>query len=451
MGFFVNFLVERALSQDVSSDDKGKLHELLLAKHLHPGKILPEHHRSHSENPDYSGTPDQVHDRLKQKIGDSAYNEINNHAKNTADALIQHLIDNGHIKDAKEISNVHWTSNADNENNPGDHEKTTGIRDVNSNADLILSTKNKKNPFIGVSAKYGKHEPNYRNAGLASLEQIAGLKPGTHRNIQKKHEDAMEAIGYTGTKNQRHAQYKLDRAVLEGEKKKHKESGSAAEFEPKHPDAKRAHLAELMALKSRQEMARNHEEGLSKFSDEDLRDYIRNEVSAPTTFRHVVAHSKVNDDGSSTPVIKNSENIADEHLDQFENLNVRKGEGISAEILGTHKKTGKTQVVARQGFKGTSGPHKGIAGMFGLNPAPKTKTAKIISSGPTPIKRKKSAPPVAPVQVKNKSPVSSSIHGKDWNSPSETSRWADDGGRVVEEIKKSSIVRFKKMFENVRK
>ena len=31
-------LIERALSSDVESDDKGKLHELLLAKHLNPDK-----------------------------------------------------------------------------------------------------------------------------------------------------------------------------------------------------------------------------------------------------------------------------------------------------------------------------------------------------------------------------------------------------------------------------
>lgn len=391
---FKNFLIEKALSQDVESDDKGKLHELLLAKHLHPNNTLPDHHRSHSENPDYAGTPIQVHDKLKNKIGDAAYNEIDSHAKNTAAALVKHLIANGHIKNENDIHNVHWTSNADRENNPGDHEKTTGVRDINSNADLILSTKNKKNPFVGISAKYGKNKPNYRNAGLNSLESIAGLEPGTHTDVQKKHEDAMEAIGYSGTKKQRHSQFKLDKAILEAEKKKHKESGSAGEFEPSHPDAKKADLAEKLALKSRQEMARNHETGMSKLSDDKLRDYVRNEVSAPTKFKHVVAHSKVNDDGSSTPIIKNSETLADDHLANFDNLHVRKGNGISADIMGTHKGTGKVQVVASQGFKGTSGPHKGTAGMFGLN----TSVAK---KDKEPAAKKA----VAPVPVKNQKPA----------------------------------------------
>ena len=41
-----DILLEKALSQDLEYDDKGKLHELLLAKHLHSDKQLPLHHRS---------------------------------------------------------------------------------------------------------------------------------------------------------------------------------------------------------------------------------------------------------------------------------------------------------------------------------------------------------------------------------------------------------------------
>ena len=43
-------LVEKALSSAVDSDDKGKLHEILLSKHLHPETKLPDHHRAESEN-----------------------------------------------------------------------------------------------------------------------------------------------------------------------------------------------------------------------------------------------------------------------------------------------------------------------------------------------------------------------------------------------------------------
>ena len=43
-------LLLEAESSSVESDDKGKLHELLLAKYLHPEEKLPEHHRSFSDN-----------------------------------------------------------------------------------------------------------------------------------------------------------------------------------------------------------------------------------------------------------------------------------------------------------------------------------------------------------------------------------------------------------------
>ena len=37
-------LLEANHTKDVENDDKGKMHELLLAKYLHPDSTLPEHH-----------------------------------------------------------------------------------------------------------------------------------------------------------------------------------------------------------------------------------------------------------------------------------------------------------------------------------------------------------------------------------------------------------------------
>ena len=56
-------LLEKAETADLEADDKGKMHELLLSKHLQPATTLPEHHRSFSDNEDHAGTPEQVHDR----------------------------------------------------------------------------------------------------------------------------------------------------------------------------------------------------------------------------------------------------------------------------------------------------------------------------------------------------------------------------------------------------
>lgn len=390
-------LTEAALSSSVSSDDKGKLHELLLAKHLHPAGTLPEHHRSESENEDHAGTPQQVHDRLKKKIGDAAYNEIDAHSKDTAKALLKHLTKEGHLGNGVNVGNVHWTSNPDKATKAGDHEKTTGIKDVNSNADLIM-TLHKDGKVVGhhgVSAKYGTNkEPNYRNPGLDSLEKTAGLSSGTLNGLMKNHHANMETIGYHGSAEDRHAQWKVDKMGIDKARAEHARlTGlvatdrklSAKEknlhkhlemFVNAHDQAKdkehfaqhsatRASQAEASALVGKQAVAKKFAEAIGTKSDQELRKLVTDHVSAPTHIPHTVAHSHVQSDGSSKAVVKPSDSIASEHLKNYENLHVVH-QGISAVIRGTHKETGKISRVATMTMKGSSGPHRGVVGTFGL-------------------------------------------------------------------------------------
>jgi len=393
-------LVERALSSDVESDDKGKLHEILLAKHLHKDKILPEHHRSESENEDHAGTPQQVHDRLKKKIGDAAYHEIDGHARQSAEQTIKHLQDHGHIGDHASIGNVHWTSNPDKANKAGDHEKTTGIKDVNSNADLIVTLHNKEGKVIGhhgISAKYGVNEPNYRNPGLDSMEKTAGLKSGVLKSLTDSHHQDMEKLGYHGPAEQRHIQYKIDKMGIEKAKAEHgrlqtlvtsgkslssknrvmhehltkfidahdsiKHDGHRAVFLQKSES--RATQAEQSALVAKTHVAKHFHEGLAKKSDEELRQVIRDHVSAPTHFPHTVVHSKVKDNGTAESLIKPAHGIADEHLAKVKGIHAVH-QGTTVVLRGTHTETGKPVRVATMTVKGSSGPHKSLAGTFGL-------------------------------------------------------------------------------------
>jgi hypothetical protein len=376
MGNFLQYLTEVAkpkpASSAVASDDKGKLHEILLAKYLHPKKTLPDHHRSESDNPDHAGTPYQVHEKLFKKIGKDAYNEIDKHAKQTADVVKKHLKQQGHLEGDKghKIEAVHWTSNRDTHKKDGDHEKTTGIKDVNSNADLILTTRGKdgRKTYHGVSAKYGtESEPNYRNDGVDSLETKAKMKKGHLSSIWKNHESEMEKLGYTGSKAERHTQWKEHNEILAAEKKAHKDKGGKAEtFKPKHKHAKLAYAAELSSQNARAKMAREHEKAMSKMSDAEIREHIRHQVSAPTVHNHIVAHSHVQGDGSAKSIVSDSHHIADEHLNQYDKIRIRKGVGISTDYVGIDKRTGKERVIASQIFKGSSGPHKGVAGAFKL-------------------------------------------------------------------------------------
>lgn len=350
-----------AATSKVSNDDKGKMFELLLAHHMShtddSKKQLPSHHRS--ENEEYGGTPQQVHDRLRSKIGEEAYNELHEHARATADAVKDHLGRQGMIggPGGHKIADVSWTSNPDTVKKSGDHEKTTGIRDANSNADIIATTKNAagETNYIPISAKYGSQKnPNFRNAGLDTLEALAGHPKGTYTRFLRDHDNKMAELGYTGTRDQRHAQHKQDK-----------------ESQDPEVQAKVA-AAEASSLDARQKMARMHEQGLSRdqhnpeLQDAHLRRVIRSQASAPTVYPHIVAHGHVHPDGSATPVINNAADMADRHMDNFSNLHVRQGRGISSEIWGTHKETGKPTKVATQVFKNSSGPHKGMAGAFTL-------------------------------------------------------------------------------------
>ena len=393
-------LIERALSSDVESDDKGKLHELLLAKHLHPDNTLPMHHRSESENEEHAGTPQQVHDRLKKKIGDAAYNEIDSHSKQSAEAFKKDLHDRGILNKNTHIGAVHWTSNADKPTAPGDHEKTTGVKDVNSNADVILTLHDKQGHTVGyhgISAKYGVNKPNYRNPGLESMEKTANLEHGSLKKLMDSHHKHMEALGYNGSADQRNTQYKIDKMGIDKARKEYEKHQSIldagktlskknalmhkhlASFIQAHDSlpankqagfeqhaAARAAGAEASALKGKQQIAAKFSEGLAKKSDPELRDIIKQHVSAPTHIPHTVVHSKVKENGTAESVVKPAESIADNHLNQFEDLHVENKGGISTYIKGRHKETGKIMNVAQFSTKGSSGPHKGVVGAFSL-------------------------------------------------------------------------------------
>lgn len=355
---FAEYLEEakksKAASSEVSSDDKGKLHELLLGSHLNGGK-LPEHFRAESDDPEKSGTPQQVHDKLRDKVGPEAYNEINRHAKQTADALVSHLKEHGHIGEDEDIHSIHWTSNRDRPNKAGDHETLTGVKDVNSNADLIITKKNKKtnkpSGFIGVSAKYGEtKEPNYANPGLETLEKQAGAKKGEYENIKKAHNKRMEAIGYTGTQAQRHKLHKDD--IIDAE-------------DGWEDSTHRLTTAMNSSLEARKDIIGRYAKGIDKKGDSGLREIVRNFVSPSTHIPHVVAHSHVQLDGSAKPVIKDAKNIADDRLNNYSNLSAEQ-QGMSAVISGTNKATNKKGRVATISVKNTSGPHKGFAGTVKL-------------------------------------------------------------------------------------
>ena len=411
---FNEYLIEMAAySSQEAADDKGKLHELLLAKYLNPRKdqngegILPSHHRSESD--EYGGTPHQVHDKLKQKVKPTAYNEIDSHARQTASAILKHLSDKG--LNNNHISDVFWTSNRDTMKKAGDHEKTTGIKDVNANADLILRYKHPETGelnHVGISAKHGELEPNYRNDGLGALEKKSGLKTGTLTDIQKQHDqDMADRLGYVGTKQERHAQYKVGRKQKAEERAIWKEkTGSNKGFMPQGEEALRARAAEDASVVARKKMARHLDAALGNMSEDQLKNFIRGQVSPPTSIYHVVAHSQVQDDGSAISKVGDMSKIADDHLNQFKNIRVKKGTGIYTQIVGDYN--GKERTVGQQILKTGSGPVKGSAGAFKLSALPKPKKEKpVVVKQP----KQKTVKSVQPTQTNISDHISGKVGG----------------------------------------
>lgn len=370
--FDEEYLLEAAASSGVANDDKGKLHELLLAKHLHPNGELPEHFRS--ENEKYGGTAEYVHKKLKEKLEKEhpgAYAEIDSHARQTAEAVRKHLTASGHLTGDHEIHSVHWTSN------PTDAEKLTKIKEPNSNADLVITTQHKETGeqnHVGISAKYGGlKNPNLKNPGLKDLEKQAGHPAGTYTKILEAHRDRMVKLGYNSTTAKNHALWKNHNDILEKEKEEHAaKGGKKGDFVPKSKEAHMAHEAIKSSLEARKEISRLHKEGLSKKSDSELRDLVRSQVSPQAKFHHVVAHSRVNDDGSASSIVNNADTYADKNLSKFKNLKVRHSPGIDYNIVGTyhnpgHSEHGKEKIIMTGGIKNTSGPQKGVNGTVKLS------------------------------------------------------------------------------------
>lgn len=401
-------LLEAAASASAANDDKGKLHELLLAKYLHPESRLPDHHRSESENEDHAGTPQQVHDRLMNKVGGAAYKEIDSHAQQTAKSIKQHLTDHGHINnaDGHHIGNVFWTSNADKPNTAGDHEKTTGIKDVNSNADLIVRLHDKNGKPVGhhgISAKYGSQEPNYRNPGLDSLEKMSGLASGTFAKHMDEHKKRMDDLRYSGSADNRNYQTKIDelastggygavrdvwekhqRVIDQGGKLKGKDKimhANANDFIQAHDALPKKQQSEFIRkatwrasearnsnVFARKQIAKDFHGALAQKKPEELAELIRTSVSPQTHIPHMVAHSKVKDDGSAESIVKPMHHIADDHLSQFDlsTLSPHVGNGTSVTLKAKHLKSGKMMNVALMNIKSSSGAHKGAVGTLKL-------------------------------------------------------------------------------------
>lgn len=348
---FSNFITEGAKNSEFNVNDaKGKAFEILSGSHLRHGtdkKGNPKNLLTHFRD-EKGKAPSEVLAYIKQEMDKrhpGMFDQINQHAREAADHMRAHLKKNGHHT----INEIAWTSQ------PSDHESFTGEKDPNSDADIMLRTN--KGP-IGISLKYGTQKnPNLRNPGLDTIEQLAGLKRGSIVNEYNKHQDTVRQLGFNGSQAENHEAFKANK------------------------NSRAAQAAVESGLNTRRQIAKKWQNGYSKMNSDQLREKIVSLVSPETKFEHYRLHTRPTASGVTHHMGSVQDDIrgALSHYAEFKAM-PHSGAGISVQILGRHHGSNDWHPVVTHGVKGTSGPMKGMNGTTKLSlRAPKAQARKVVS------------------------------------------------------------------------
>jgi hypothetical protein len=348
---FKTFMVEHTfinestyLTEEIaSSDAKGKLHELLVAKHLssdnEEDKALPSHFR----NEETQKTPQQTYDELKNSISAEDYNAADKRAKESAAAIKSHLMEHHGVK-SHHVKNIYWTSNS------SDHEKLTNQKDPNSDADIMLHTVGDKGEhnFHGVSLKVGAQEPNVRNPGLDTLDKLTEADKNKSKNIVQEHKSNLHNLGYDSERSQadNHKQYKLDKNSNKPEEKK------------------RAAAADKSKLKTLYNLSNHYANSINDLHHDKVKHLITQLAAPKTLYPHTRAWAQTPATGKSGETTHHIENHQEElqhelNSHQHGYTAIPKGQQFHIHANNPDGSPGKR--IISISMKGVSGPIKGIA------------------------------------------------------------------------------------------
>jgi hypothetical protein len=378
---FKNFITENTellyerylLTEEIaSSDAKGKLHEILVGKHLsHPDeaqRILPQHYR----NEETGKTPSQIHDSIKAGISPEDYDIADQRAKKAADQIRSHLAEHHGVK-PEHIKGVYWTSNK------SDHEKLTGKKDDASDADIMLHTVDDegKPNYHGLSLKVGSNEPNLRNPGIDQLNKLTKTDSSKSKDIIDAHKEVLNNVGYSkkNTVDQNHAQYKID-----------KDSSDPAVKQ-------KIATAETSKRKTLNNLASTYSQGINNLPHEHVKNIITQLVAPKTTYPHTRAWAQTSKDSADS-----SHHIED-HQEELQNELDSHQHGYTAEakgqrvIIHANGPDGKpAKRIMELGMKANSGPVKGFNGTVKTS---FNKKGSVPKAKPVAAKPKKESKPVA--------------------------------------------------------
>lgn len=184
---------EFLLTEAVSQNTKGVMHELLVGYHLSGGKHMEKHE-------DVNGlSPQQAHDKLRSEMTDQEYDAINSRAKSAADHIREQL-------QGGRIHKVHWTSK------PGDLERSTGIAASQKEdaSDLVVTTRDSSHPsgyrHHGISLKVTDKKPSagevpVSNPGLESTYGGKEILDDHRKQILAHHPKLSEFTNKEGRKS----------------------------------------------------------------------------------------------------------------------------------------------------------------------------------------------------------------------------------------------------------
>ena len=318
----VNIFENTLLTEAVSQNTKGVMHELLVGYHLNGGKHMDKHE-------DIDGlSPQEAHDKLKSTMTDDEYKVLHDRAKSAAEDIKKQVGGN--------IHKVSWTSK------PGDLKRATGIEASQKEdaSDLVVTTRDTSHPsgfkHHGVSLKVTDNKQSAGEVPVSNpgLESTYGGKEILD-NHRKSLLAAHPAIAQQGNKEARKQFIKSNPKIQTDLKKRN--------------------------TKVLNDIASNLHEKLSSMKPRDLADHIRNHVlhAHQTPMQKLghnhIRHTTYGGDGtfSSTDPSKSHEHI----LTSPQHISVEK-RGTS--IIFSHK--GVPFARHRLKFESQSDPLSSIKG-----------------------------------------------------------------------------------------
>lgn len=329
---------------ELLNHDLGVLNELLLALHMSSGNTFPDHFR------DEKMSPQVIHDQIKYSIEANTYIKFYDWTYQMAGQVKTRLIGDGLMANTTDVKVIAWTSHRDMPETMGDHEKFTGIKDENSDADIMAET---SKGFVGISAKIGvTKDITLRNPGAKTLQKLFGIDDISAPMIG--HYEALKHLGFTGTQAEMHEQYKLEKTSA------------------------RSKLAKASGLRARTDIADLIYHSMVKMKSDEIRNIIL-ELSSPSTYHpHYRTHTRpVKDD------VEHHVSHAREHtlkcLDEYSSFDVGyRIRSMAVQIYGTKKYDGSRETVATISIKARSGPMKGWNGVFTAPMLTKKKKKRVL-------------------------------------------------------------------------